>query len=107
MGWFRQICAGTGGEANAIATRIARAASGKDHAAICGYHGWHDWYLAANINNKSDALKTHLLPGLEPIGVNSKLKNSVSTFEAGDKEALENIFKKNKVRCGKDGSSKK
>ena len=36
----------TGGEANAIAIRIARAAAGKDKVAICGYHGWHDWYLA-------------------------------------------------------------
>jgi len=34
----------SGGEANAIAIRIARAASGKDNVAICGYHGWHDWY---------------------------------------------------------------
>ena len=36
----------TGGEVNAIATRIARAASGKSGVAVCGYHGWHDWYLA-------------------------------------------------------------
>ena len=34
----------SGGEANAIAIRIARAAAGKDNVAICGYHGWHDWY---------------------------------------------------------------
>ena len=43
----------SGGEANAVAIRIARAASGKDKIAVCGYHGWHDWYLASNINNKS------------------------------------------------------
>jgi glutamate-1-semialdehyde 2,1-aminomutase len=36
----------SGGEANAIAIRIARAATGKDNVAICGYHGWHDWYLS-------------------------------------------------------------
>ena len=30
---------------NALAIRIARASSRKDHIAICGYHGWHDWYL--------------------------------------------------------------
>ena len=42
----------TGGEANAIAIRLARAAAGKDKVAICGYHGWHDWYLSANLNNK-------------------------------------------------------
>ena len=38
----------SGGEANAIAIRIARAASGRDKIAIRGYHGWHDWYLSAN-----------------------------------------------------------
>ena len=42
----------SGGEANAIAIRIARAASRKDKVAICGYHGWHDWYLAANLTSK-------------------------------------------------------
>ena len=42
----------SGGEANAIAIRIARAASGKDNIAICGYHGWHDWYLSANLQSQ-------------------------------------------------------
>ena len=42
----------TGGEANAISIRIARAASNKDTVAICGYHGWHDWYLATNLKDK-------------------------------------------------------
>ena len=34
----------TGGEANAVAIRIARAATGKERILVCGYHGWHDWY---------------------------------------------------------------
>lgn len=55
----------SGGEANAIAIRIARAACGKDNVAICGYHGWHDWYLSANLGN-DEKLDGHLLPGLEP-----------------------------------------
>ena len=42
----------TGGEANALAIRIARAASGRDKVAFCGYHGWHDWYLATNLKSK-------------------------------------------------------
>ena len=42
----------TGGEANAISIRIARAASSRDTIAICGYHGWHDWYLATNLKIK-------------------------------------------------------
>ena len=44
----------TGGEANSIAVRIARASSGKDGIAICGYHGWHDWYLASNIGDNDN-----------------------------------------------------
>ena len=58
----------SGGEANAIAIRIARAASGRDKVAICGYHGWHDWYLAANVTAE-DALGEHLIAGLSPAGV--------------------------------------
>ena len=50
----------TGGEANSIAIRIARAAAGKDNVAFCGYHGWHDWYLATNLSGKGN-LNTHLL----------------------------------------------
>ena len=38
-----------GGEACAIAVRIARGATGRDKVLFCGYHGWHDWYLAANL----------------------------------------------------------
>ena len=50
----------TGGEANALAIRIARAASKKDKVAFCGYHGWHDWYLAANLGSKK-TLDEHVL----------------------------------------------
>src|SRR5579863_8199278 len=39
-----RFCKG-GGEANGIAVRIARAASGRDKVLFCGYHGWQDWYL--------------------------------------------------------------
>jgi glutamate-1-semialdehyde aminotransferase len=42
----------SGGEANAIAIRIARAASGKDKVAFCGYHGWHDWYIGVTDRNR-------------------------------------------------------
>jgi glutamate-1-semialdehyde 2,1-aminomutase len=69
----------TGGEANAIAIRIARAASGKDKVAICGYHGWHDWYLAANLGDDKN-LAGHLLPGLEPNGVPQNLRGTVFPF---------------------------
>ena len=58
----------SGGEANSIAIRIARAASGRDKVAICGYHGWHDWYISSNLGDESK-LDGHLLPGLDPHGV--------------------------------------
>ena len=70
----------SGGEANAIAIRIARAASGKDKVAICGYHGWHDWYLSANLDNDK-SLDGHLLPGLDPKGVPRNLKNTTIPFQ--------------------------
>jgi glutamate-1-semialdehyde 2,1-aminomutase len=80
----------SGGEANAIAIRIARAASGKDNVAICGYHGWHDWYLSANLSN-DESLDAHLLPGLEPKGVPRNLKNTVFPFTYNDYEELESL----------------
>ena len=81
----------TGGEANAIAIRIARAATGLDKVAICGYHGWHDWYLSSNLNNKNE-LDKHLLPGLEPNGVPKNLKNTTLPFTYNNLEELKKIF---------------
>jgi len=86
----------TGGEANSIAIRIARAASGKDNVAICGYHGWHDWYLSAN-HNKSDELGGHLIGGLEPSGVPSVLKNTVFPFNYNDFDELLRIVELNNI----------
>ena len=78
----------SGGEANAIAIRIARAASGRDKVAICGYHGWHDWYLAANLGDEQN-LAGHLLPGLEPNGVPRNLRGSVFPFNYNRFDELE------------------
>ena len=80
----------TGGEANSIAIRIARAASGKDKVAICGYHGWHDWYLSANLGDDS-SLDGHLLPGLDPSGVPRNLKDTVLPFRYNHFEELETL----------------
>ena len=79
----------SGGEANSIAIRIARAASKKDNVAVCGYHGWHDWYLSINLSG--DGLSDHLLPGLDPLGVPKNLKNSVFPFEYNNFEQLEKL----------------
>lgn len=73
----------SGGEAMAVAVRIARAATRKSKVIVCGYHGWHDWYLAANLstgNSRDFQLDGHLLPGLEPIGVPDSLGGTVKTF---------------------------
>ncbi len=78
----------TGGEANAVGIRIARAAAGKDKVAFCGYHGWHDWYLAANLGDEQN-LDGHLLPGLEPRGVPQNLRGSVLPFHYNDIPELE------------------
>jgi glutamate-1-semialdehyde aminotransferase len=86
----------TGGEANSIAIRIARAASGRDNVAICGYHGWHDWYLASNLNNGDD-LSSHLLSGLSTLGVPNSLKNTVFPFEYNDYESLFSIVQNENI----------
>jgi len=81
----------SGGEANAIAIRIARARTGKDKVAICGYHGWHDWYLSANLASDSN-LDGHLLPGLEPSGVPRALAGTTVPFEYNDIEGLRKLL---------------
>lgn len=78
----------SGGEANAVAIRIARAASGRDKVAVCGYHGWHDWYLSANLGDDEN-LAGHLLPGLEPKGVPQSLRGTVYPFNYNDYSELE------------------
>ena len=69
----------TGGESMAIAIRIARAHTSKDKIAFCGYHGWQDWYLAANLK-AADTLGEHLLPGLSPNGVPKGLTGTALPF---------------------------
>lgn len=80
----------TGGEANAVAVRIARAAAGRYKVAVCGYHGWHDWYLAANLGDEQN-LAGHLLPGLDPAGVPETLRGTVLPFNYNDLAGLERL----------------
>jgi glutamate-1-semialdehyde 2,1-aminomutase len=86
----------SGGEANAIAIRIARAASGRDKVAVCGYHGWHDWYLSANLGDDK-SLDGHLLPGLEPNGVPRNLKGTVFPFAYNNFRELEDLVSANDI----------
>lgn len=91
--WAEMVrLARSGGEANAIAIRIARAASGRDKVAVCGYHGWHDWYLAANLGDEQN-LAGHLLPGLEPKGVPQNLRGSVLPFRYNKFDELEALVR--------------
>jgi glutamate-1-semialdehyde aminotransferase len=80
----------SGGEAASMAIRIARAATGRDKVAFCGYHGWCDWYLAANLGENS-ALDGQLMPGLEPAGVPRGLKGTALPFRYNRLEELEKI----------------
>ncbi|MDD5431461.1 MAG: aminotransferase class III-fold pyridoxal phosphate-dependent enzyme [Candidatus Omnitrophica bacterium] len=89
----------TGGEALAIAVRIARAKSKKDMVLFCGYHGWHDWYLSSNICDKK-SLDRHLLSGLNPIGVPKCLKNSALPFFYNDTQGFLRLINKHKNDIG-------
>jgi glutamate-1-semialdehyde aminotransferase len=86
----------TGGEGMAVAVRIARAYSRKDKIAFCGYHGWHDWYLSANLADDQN-LDGQLLPGLEPLGVPRGLKGTAIPFHYNNIDELENIIGNNEI----------
>ena len=85
----------TGGEACSIAIRIARAATGKNKVAFCGYHGWHDWYIASNIASNSN-LDEQLLPGLKPAGVPRQLQGTAVPFTYNDVQSIKDVVEKNK-----------
>ena len=84
----------TGGESMAIAVRIARAHKNRDKVAFCGYHGWHDWYLAANLGTE-DALGDHLLSGLSPAGVPKGLTGTALPFRYNHIEELQSLVRQN------------
>ena len=85
-----------GGEANAVAIRIARSSTKKKNVAFCGYHGWHDWYLSANINSKKN-LDNHLMPGLNFDGIPENLKNTSFPFPYNDFEYLSKLIEKRNI----------
>ena len=70
-----------GGDATTIAIKIARAVTGRQKVAFCGYHGWHDWFIAST--DKSN-------------GIPNFNKELVHSFEYNNISSLEEIFKKNK-----------
>jgi len=93
--WAQMVrYARAGGEAMAMAVRIARAHTGRDKIAFCGYHGWADWYLAANLA-EDKALDAHLLPGLEPRGVPRGLLGTALPFHYNRIDQLKAIVDAN------------
>ncbi len=80
----------TGGESMTIAVRIARAHTRRNVVAFCGYHGWHDWYLAANLGTEN-AIGEHLIDGLVPCGVPEGLAGSAYPFRYNQPDELEQI----------------
>jgi len=80
-----------GGEACAAAARIARGTTGRDKIIFCGYHGWHDWYQAANY--EADPVSGEFpFAGIEPIGVPKVLAGTVIPFPYGDLDALRELL---------------
>jgi glutamate-1-semialdehyde 2,1-aminomutase len=82
----------TGAEANAIALRISRNYSKKNSIVVCGYHGWQDWYLSANIKKNNSLDKIHL-KGLSIEGVPCEFGNLIDSFYFNDLEGFERIIK--------------
>ena len=85
-----------GGEANAVAIRIARSCTKKKNVAFCGYHGWHDWYLSANLNSKKN-LDQHLMSGLNYNGIPRNLKNTSFPFPYNNFEYLKKLIRKKNI----------
>jgi glutamate-1-semialdehyde aminotransferase len=87
----------TGGEADAVAVRMARGYTGRDLVLFCGYHGWHDWYLAANLES-GECLNKHLCPGISTKGVPSQLTGTAIPFEYNNIESLQSALECNQGR---------
>ena len=95
--WFGKAkFAKTGSEANSIALRIARCSARSQNVAVCGYHGWQDWYLAANIMNNKN-LNNHLMKNISSDGVNKSLKSNIFPFNYNDYQSFLNVVEKNNI----------
>jgi len=67
----------SGSEAMSAAVRVARAYTQKEHVAVCGYHGWHDWTVCRTTRNA---------------GVDGTAHTLIHEFSYNDIESLSNIF---------------
>ena len=73
-----------GTDATSAAIRIARAYTGKEHIAVCGYHGWQDWYIGSTTRD---------------LGVPQSVKELTHKFEYNNIKSLEKIFQEQKLAC--------
>lgn len=86
--WFDMVrYSRSGGEALSIAIRIARAKTDREIVLFSGYHGWSDWYLAANLADKN-GLDGQLMPGLSTNGVPKGLAGTAIPFDFNDISSL-------------------
>lgn len=69
-----------GSDVTAGAVRLARAVTGREHIALCGYHGWHDWSIGTTARN---------------LGVPEATQKLSHVFKYNDIKSLEEIFEKN------------
>ncbi len=69
-----------GTDATSAAVRLSRAFTKKEHIAVCGYHGWQDWYIASTSRDE---------------GIPAVMKTLVHKFDYNNLNSLENIFKNN------------
>ena len=73
-----------GTDATSASIRIARAYTGKEHIAVCGYHGWQDWYIGSTTRD---------------LGVPKAVKELTHKFEYNNIESLEKIFHEQELAC--------
>jgi len=88
----------SGGEANSIAIRIARVVKKNSPIAVCGYHGWHDWYLALNKKNNKKQFNEYLMKGIPEEGIPKELSKYIYPFFYNNLDTLKFLIKKKRVR---------
>lgn len=81
----------TGGEALSIAVRLARAATKRSRVVVSGYHGWHDWYLSANLSS-NESLNGYLIPGLAPRGIPEEMAGLTQVNDLVDLDRIQDIL---------------
>ena len=73
-----------GTDATTASVRIARAYTGKEHIAVCGYHGWQDWYICSTARD---------------LGVPTAMKELTHKFQYNNIKSLEKLFEEQEFAC--------